>query len=58
MSRDIFNYIRLLRAPSNPILNVSRDGASTIALGNVFQCLTTLITKKFLSYICRLRVCF
>ena len=28
-SRDIFNWIRLLRAPSNLAWNVSRDGAST-----------------------------
>jgi len=29
VSRDIFNWIRLLRAPSNLAWNVSRDGAST-----------------------------
>lgn len=34
--------IRLLRAPSN----VSRDGASTASLGNMFQCFTTLIVKN------------
>jgi len=28
MSRNIFNQIRLLRAPSNLTWNVSRDGAS------------------------------
>jgi len=33
VSRDIFNWIRLLRAPSNLALNVSRDGASTTSLG-------------------------
>ncbi|KAK4831309.1 hypothetical protein QYF61_016798 [Mycteria americana] len=42
MGRDIFNQIRLLRAPSNLTLNVSRDGASTTSLGNLGQCLTTL----------------
>ncbi|KAK4811312.1 LOW QUALITY PROTEIN: hypothetical protein QYF61_024448 [Mycteria americana] len=47
MSRDIFNYIRLLRAPSNLTLNVSRDGASTTSLGNLFQCFTTLIVTNF-----------
>ncbi|KAK4818202.1 hypothetical protein QYF61_008586 [Mycteria americana] len=46
-SRDIFNKIRLLRVPSNLTLNVSRDGASTTSLGNLFQCLPTLIVKNF-----------
>ncbi|KAK4831211.1 hypothetical protein QYF61_016048 [Mycteria americana] len=46
MSRDICNYIRLLRAPSNLTLNVSRDGASTTSLGNLFHCFTTLIDKQ------------
>jgi len=45
MSRDIFNYIKLLRAPSKLTLNVSRVGASTTSLGKVFQCFTTLIVK-------------
>ncbi|KAK4829865.1 hypothetical protein QYF61_007257 [Mycteria americana] len=45
--RDIFNYIRLLRAPSNLTFNVSRDGASTTSLGNLFQCFTTLTVKNF-----------
>ena len=36
-SRDIFNYIRLLRAPSNLAFNISRDGASTTSLGNLFH---------------------
>ncbi|KAK4807049.1 hypothetical protein QYF61_018390 [Mycteria americana] len=34
-------------APSNLTLNVSRDGASNTSLGNLFQCFTTLIVKKF-----------
>jgi len=38
--RDIFNSIRLFTAPSNLTLNISRDGASTISLGN-------LIVKNF-----------
>jgi len=42
VSRDIFNYTRLLRAPSNLALNVSRDGASTTSLGNSF-----LMVKNF-----------
>ncbi|KAK4811172.1 hypothetical protein QYF61_019803 [Mycteria americana] len=37
--------IRLLKAPSNLTLNTSNDGASTTSLGNLFQCLTTLILK-------------
>ncbi|KAK4816767.1 hypothetical protein QYF61_022765 [Mycteria americana] len=45
--RDIFNWIRLLRAPSNLTLNVSRDEVSTASLGNLFQCFTTLIIKDF-----------
>ncbi|KAK4830027.1 LOW QUALITY PROTEIN: hypothetical protein QYF61_008365 [Mycteria americana] len=48
MSRDIFSWIRLLRAPSNLTLNVSRDGASTTSLGNLCQCFTTLIIKYVL----------
>ncbi|KAK4816953.1 hypothetical protein QYF61_025776, partial [Mycteria americana] len=47
MSRDIFNQIRLLRAPSNLTLNVSRDGASATSLGNLFQCLTTLMAATW-----------
>lgn len=33
---------------SNLVLNTSRDGASTISLGHLFQCLTTLWVKNFL----------
>jgi len=47
ISRDIFNWIRLLRALSSLTLNVSRDGASTTSLGNLGQCLTTLSVKNF-----------
>ena len=39
---------RLPRATSSLALNASRDGASTISLGNLFQCVTTLCVKKFL----------
>jgi len=48
MSRDIFNQTRLLRAPSNLTLNVSRDGALTTSLGNICQGFTTLMVKNFL----------
>ena len=37
MSRDICTWIRLLGAPSNLALNVSRHGASTTSLGNPFS---------------------
>ncbi|KAK4829612.1 hypothetical protein QYF61_005739 [Mycteria americana] len=41
------HFQRLLKAPSNLALNTSKDGASTTSLGNLFQCLTTLIGKNF-----------
>jgi len=47
VSRDIFNQIKLLRAPSSLTLNISRDGASTASLGSPFQCFTTLTVKNF-----------
>jgi len=47
MSRDIFNQTRLLRAPSNLALNVSRDGAATTSLGNLGQGFTTLTVMNF-----------
>ncbi|KAK4827794.1 hypothetical protein QYF61_021747 [Mycteria americana] len=40
-------HLGLLKTPSNLALNNSRDGASTTSLGNLFQCLTTLIVKNF-----------
>jgi len=36
-----------LRACTSQVLKVSRDGASTTSLGNLFQCLTTLTVKNF-----------
>jgi len=36
----------MLRAPSSLTLNVSKDGASTISLGNLLQCLTTITVKN------------
>jgi len=47
MGRDTFHQTRLLRAPSNPALNTSREGAATTSQGNLFQCLTTLLVKNF-----------
>jgi len=49
MSKDIYHQIRFLRVPSNLTTNVSRDRASTTSLGNLCQCFTTLIVKKFFS---------
>ena len=46
MSRYIFSQTRLLRAPANLTLNVSRDGASPTSLGNLFQGFTTLIINN------------
>lgn len=37
MSRDILNYMKLLRAPSNQASKVSRDEACTTSLGNLFH---------------------
>lgn len=38
--------MRLPKAPSNPALNTSRDGATS--LGNLFQCPMTVTEKNFL----------
>ena len=40
-------HLLVLRAPSSLTLSVSRDGASTTNLGNLCQCLITLIVKNF-----------
>lgn len=42
MGRDLFNYIRLLNAPSNPTLNTS-----TTSPGNLLHCFTTPLVKNF-----------
>jgi len=47
VNRDTYSWSRLLRTPSSLTLNISRDGASTTSLGNLFQCLTTLTVKNF-----------
>jgi len=47
MSRDTFHQPRVLRAPSNLALNTAREGAATASLGNLGQCLTTLMEKNF-----------
>ena len=41
---------QVLSAPSSLTLNISRDRASTTSLGNLFQCLTTLIAKKTFTF--------
>ena len=50
MSRDIFSQIRLLRAPSNPTLNVSKNGTSTLS-GQPVQVFHHPHWKIFLPYI-------
>jgi len=47
VSRDVFNRTGLLRALSNLTWNVSRDGASPTAVGNVCQGVTTLRVRNF-----------
>jgi len=47
MSRDIFHQPWLLRAPFSLALNTAREGAATASLGNLGQCLTTLMVKNF-----------
>jgi len=47
MGRDIFSWVRLLRAPSILTLNVPRDGASPTSLSNLGQGFSTLVTKNF-----------
>jgi len=46
MSRAIFNWIGVLRAPSNLAWNVSRDGAAPTSLGSPCQCFTTFTVKN------------
>ena len=54
MNRDTYISVRLLKALSSLILNVSKDRASTTSLGNLLQCLTTLAVKNFfLIFKCR-----
>ena len=48
MCRVANHQTRLPRATSSLALNISRDGSSTISLGNLFQCDTTLWGKNFL----------
>jgi len=47
MCRDIFHQLRVLRAPSNLALSPAREVAATADLGNLGQCLTTLLGKNF-----------
>lgn len=47
MTKNIFHQIRLLRSPSNLILNISRNGASITSLGNC-SCSTSITVKTFL----------
>lgn len=47
MGRDIFLWVRMLKAPSNQSSNAP-SGASTTSLGNLSQHLTTLNVKNVL----------
>ena len=40
-------FYQTAQSPVSLTLKVFRDGASTISLGNMFQCLTTIILKHF-----------
>jgi len=51
MSRDIFNWIGLLRALSNLALNVPRKGASSTSPGILCQGFTTRSIKNLCLYI-------
>ena len=42
-----FPLHQILKVPSNLALNTSREGTSTMSLGNLCQCLTTLTGKNF-----------
>ena len=46
IGRDTSLQTRLLTAPSSLAFSASREEASTILLGNLFQCLTTLTIKN------------
>lgn len=43
---DTFYYTRLFKNPSSMALNTSREAPYVTSLGNLSQCLTTLIVKK------------
>jgi len=45
--RDIFKYIRLLRALCKLTLNVSREGTSTTSLGNLFSVTVFVLKDHF-----------
>ena len=47
IGRDTSLQTRLLEAPPSLALNASREGAFTVSLGDLFQCLTTLTVKNF-----------
>ena len=47
MGRDTFHQTTLLKALSSLALNTAREGAVTASLGNLCQCLTTLMVKNF-----------
>ena len=58
MGRIATHQIRLLRAPSNPALNASRNGASTASLGSLCQWLNAHQVKNFLLTSNLILLCF
>lgn len=46
MDRDIFKQSKLLKAPSNVALDVSKDEAPNTSLGSLFLAFTTLHVKN------------
>ena len=47
MGRDTFHYTRFFKATCGLALNTAREGTFTISVGNLFQCLITLIVNNF-----------
>jgi len=47
MGRDLFDQLRVLRAPCSVALNSARERTATTSLGNLGQDLTTLMVKNF-----------
>lgn len=48
VNKDIYSWITLLKAQIRLTLNVTKDGASTTSLDNLYQFLTTFSVKNFL----------
>lgn len=48
MGWNIFHWTNLLKTAANLAFNTSRNRVSVVSLGNLFQCLFTLIVMNFL----------